>query len=233
MRFGNEALILSATSVGGPFSSYRPEASYYAVLQSWGIFYLLGALEGRSWSTSHMLNSFGTLLHLCDYVDVEILPYFKKRSPKVPYQCPDQRSQRRCHELKFREFFNNGSVASEIRMLAWSTGSYDDYLFPNMIGGLAVLYRMKYLAFKRVLFRELCQPEQRKENFHSHTFPGNEGMYPWPPLKPIAKMKCFTLKTRSVPFCCLIVTDHNFVVGSWVELITVDEVQTFNSIASA
>ena len=27
MRFGNEAPILSAKSVGGPFSSYRPEVS--------------------------------------------------------------------------------------------------------------------------------------------------------------------------------------------------------------
>ena len=30
-RFGNEALILSAKSVGGPFSSYRPKANVLLV----------------------------------------------------------------------------------------------------------------------------------------------------------------------------------------------------------
>ena len=39
----------------------------------------------------------------------------------------------------------------EIRIRTRCASSYDNYLSPSMIGGLVVLRRMKYLAFKRVL----------------------------------------------------------------------------------
>ena len=57
-------------------------------------------------------------------------------------------------------------------------GSYDNYLFPNMIGRLAMLKRMKHLAFKCVLVPAFINHAKEKKEEKVHTLPGNEGMYP-------------------------------------------------------
>ena len=134
------------------------------------------------------------------------------------------------------KFFKSGWVMIEIRIRTRCASSYDNYLSPSMIGGLVVLRRMKYLAFKRVLLPSILANRRigKKKRIEKvfHTCPGKEGILYWPPLKPRAKTTCFTLKIRSLPFCCLTTTDHSLVIGSWVELMTSDEVQTFNSITS-
>ena len=68
---------------------------------------------------------------------------------------------------------------SEMSIRTRSASSYDNYLFPGMIGGLAVLRGMKYLAFKRVLFPSIINQSKKyfKKRTLFHTCPGNVGIF--------------------------------------------------------
>ena len=79
------------------------------------------------------------------------------------YLFHDQHSRRRCHDLIlfFVKILNSGSIMSEMSIRTRSASSYDNYLFPGMIGGLAMLRGMKYLAFKRVLFPSIINQSKK------------------------------------------------------------------------
>jgi len=64
------------------------------------------------------------------------------------------------------------------------------------------------------------------------TAPGILGVFGIAPPKPVAKMVCFTLNIRSAPFR-LTVTFQRFELGSWIALVTVEEVQMLSSSVSA
>ena len=165
MRLGKEALILSATSVAGPFSSYKPERQ---VFSRFGVSYEaetteVGSLQpDKSIATPFPADS--TYVELLWNIVTSVQNFMSKvwelviffaKNCEGSYLYHNQRSRHRCRDLFLFIFisrFKHRMGKWEIQKRTWSARSYDDYFFPSMVGGLAVLRRVNYLAFKRVLF---------------------------------------------------------------------------------